>query len=63
MANSAIELNRFGYRVCTPARPWIETDGIPVVHDAERDATGLYRCQNCGHEWRLEGADETSGCL
>lgn len=56
-----IALDRHGWLICTKERPWKPEDGVPVAHDAERDAAGLYRCQNCGHEWRLKGADETSG--
>lgn len=60
-----ISRNEHGQMVCTPARPWRDGDGFPVIHpeayevDYQQDGWPAgdiitMECPTCGVRWKEE---------
>lgn len=60
-----IKRDENGRRLCTPERPWVESDGFPVAHQGahevgEQDSRYpggdivRMRCEDCGATWKQE---------
>ena len=64
-AGENLARNQFDQGVCTPERPWKESDGCPVVHPWAKEVGEQldgwpggdivrYECPNCGVRWKEE---------